>query len=83
MKNWQDYLPKNTNVGVNHSTDGSKSSSMIESDINIPFVMKWDRENNELDMIAKTVKRKKNSNKRSKSRVENIPIQCCPNWTQY
>ena len=31
-----------------------------ESDINIPFVMKWDRENNELDMIAKTVMRKKN-----------------------
>ena len=31
----------------------------LESDINVPFVLQWDRENNELDMIAKTVMRKK------------------------
>ena len=32
----------------------------LESDINVPFVLKWDKDNNELDMIAKTVMRKKN-----------------------
>ena len=31
----------------------------LESDINVPFVLKWDKDNNELDMIAKTVMRKK------------------------
>ena len=31
----------------------------LESDINVPFVLQWDREGNELDMIAKTVMRKK------------------------
>ena len=46
----------------------------LESDINIPFVMKWDRENNELDMIAKTVMRKKNfQTKDQEFPVENIP----------
>ena len=38
----------------------------LESDINIPFVMKWDRNNNELDMIAKTVMRKKDFYTRDK-----------------
>ena len=32
----------------------------LESDINIPFVLKWDRDNQELDLVAKTVMRKKN-----------------------
>ena len=32
----------------------------LESDINIPFVLKWDRDNEELDLVAKTVMRKKN-----------------------
>lgn len=46
----------------------------LESDINIPFVMKWDRENNELDMIAKTVMRKKNFQTRDQEfPVENVP----------
>lgn len=32
----------------------------LETDINVPFVLRWDRDNEELDMIAKTVMRKKN-----------------------
>lgn len=32
----------------------------LESDVNIPFVLKWDRANNRLDLVAKTVMRKKN-----------------------
>ena len=30
----------------------------LQTDINLPFVLKWDEENNELDLIAKTVMRK-------------------------
>tara|TARA_A200000159_G_scaffold112274_1_gene105341 strand:- start:1517 stop:3007 length:1491 start_codon:yes stop_codon:yes gene_type:complete len=32
----------------------------LESNINIPFALRWDRDNEELDLIAKTVMRKKN-----------------------
>ena len=32
----------------------------LESDINIPFVLKWDRDNQELDLVAKSIMRKKN-----------------------
>lgn len=32
----------------------------LESDINIPFALKWDRNKNQLELIAKTVMRKKN-----------------------
>lgn len=32
----------------------------ISSDINIPFALKWDRNNNQLELVAKTVMRKKN-----------------------
>ena len=32
----------------------------MQSDINLPFVLQWDSVNNELDLIAKTVMRKKN-----------------------
>ena len=31
----------------------------IKTDVNMPFVLKWDAKNNELDMVAKTVMRKK------------------------
>ena len=30
----------------------------LQTDINLPFVLKWDEDNNELDLIAKTVMRK-------------------------
>ena len=30
----------------------------LQTDINLPFVLKWDSENNELDLVAKTVMRK-------------------------
>jgi len=32
----------------------------LESDVNIPFILKWNRQNNQLDLVAKTVMRKKN-----------------------
>lgn len=32
----------------------------MQSQINLPFVLKWDRDNQELDLVAKTVMRKKN-----------------------
>jgi len=32
----------------------------IKTDVNMPFVLKWDDKNQELDMVAKTVMRKKN-----------------------
>jgi predicted kinase len=32
----------------------------MQTDINVPFVLKWDRRNNELDLVAKTVMRKPN-----------------------
>ena len=32
----------------------------MQSDINMPFVLKWDRNAEQLDLIAKTVMRKKN-----------------------
>lgn len=32
----------------------------IRSNINIPFVLVWDKKNNEIDFISKTVMRKKN-----------------------
>ena len=32
----------------------------MKSQINLPFVLKWDRDNQELDLVAKTVMRKKN-----------------------
>lgn len=32
----------------------------LESDINIPFVLKWNRKTDQLDLVAKTVMRKKN-----------------------
>ena len=51
----------------------------LQTDINLPFVLKWDEENNELDLIAKTVMRKadfKTPNKEfpvEDMAVENIP----------
>jgi len=32
----------------------------LATDVNIPFALRWDKTNNELDLIAKTVMRKKN-----------------------
>ena len=45
----------------------------LESDINIPFVLKWDRDNQELDLVAKSIMRKKNfktSNKEFRLKVK-------------
>ena len=32
----------------------------MASDINLPFVLKWDKDSEELDLVSKTVMRKKN-----------------------
>ena len=32
----------------------------LSTDINIPFILKWDEKNDELDLVSKTVMRKKN-----------------------
>ncbi len=42
---------------------GPESEAVLKdmsSDVNIPFVLTWDKENEELDLVAKTVMRKKN-----------------------
>ena len=53
-----------------YNTHGKKISKLgpdaeaviadMASDINMPFVLKWDRDSEELDLVAKTVMRKKN-----------------------
>lgn len=32
----------------------------MQTDINMPFILKWDSRNNEFDLVAKTIMRKKN-----------------------
>lgn len=32
----------------------------MQTDINMPFILKWDSQNNEFDLVAKTIMRKKN-----------------------
>jgi hypothetical protein len=32
----------------------------MQTNVNVPFVLNWDRQNQELDLVAKTVMRKKN-----------------------
>jgi hypothetical protein len=42
---------------------GPKAQAVVKdmvSDINMPFVLVWDRKNQELDLVAKTIMRKKN-----------------------
>lgn len=34
--------------------------SDMQTDINMPFILKWDSQNNEFDLVAKTIMRKKN-----------------------
>lgn len=53
-----------------YNTHGKKISKLgpdaeaviadMQSNVNLPFVLKWDRDNEELDLVAKTVMRKKN-----------------------
>ena len=46
----------------------------LQTDINLPFVLQWDEENNELDLIAKTVMRKQDFKTPNKEfPVENAP----------
>lgn len=32
----------------------------MQTDINMPFILKWDSQNNEFDLVAETIMRKKN-----------------------
>ena len=53
---------KNTSVGVNPKQLGPDAEAVMKdmkTDINIPFALRWDPRNQELDLIAKTVMRKK------------------------
>lgn len=43
-----------------HGPDFEAVLKDLNTNINIPFVLVWDRRNQELDLIAKTVMRKKN-----------------------
>jgi hypothetical protein len=53
-----------------HSKYGKKIAQMgpdaqavikdMQTDINLPFVLNWDERNQELDLVAKTIMRKKN-----------------------
>jgi len=42
---------------------GANSEAVLKdlsSDVNVPFVLKWDRVNSEFDLVAKTVMKKRN-----------------------
>ena len=46
----------------------------LQTDINLPFILKWDSENNELDLVAKTVMRKADFKTPDREfPVENVP----------
>ena len=45
-----------TNLGP----DAQAVLTDMETDVNLPFVMVWDKRNREFDMVAKSVMRKKN-----------------------
>ena len=52
----------------------------LQTDINLPFVLKWDEDNNELDLIAKTVMRKADFKTPNKEfPVENVAEAFSPN----
>ena len=51
----------------------------LQTDINLPFVLKWDEENKELDLIAKTVMRKADFKTPNKEfPVEDIAVENIP-----
>lgn len=40
---------------------------LVNGDVNLPFMMKWDKKNKEFDLIPKTVMRKKNFTTRTRT----------------
>ena len=46
----------------------------LQTDINLSFVLKWDEENNELDLIAKTVMRKADFKQSTKNFPKSVHI---------
>ena len=54
-KTYAQYGKKIANLGP----DAEAVLNDIKTDVNMPFVLKWDRKNQEFDMVAKTVMRKK------------------------
>lgn len=55
-KTYEKYGKKIVQLGP----DAEAVLNDLQSNINLPFVLKWDSRNKELDMVAKTVMRKKN-----------------------
>lgn len=55
QKTYQKYKDKLSGYGPNFEA----VLNDIKTDVNVPFVLKWDAKNNELDLVNKTVMRKK------------------------
>ena len=52
----------------------------LQTDINMPFALQWDKQNNELDLVAKTVMRKKDF----KTTNKEFPVESKENaWNKY
>ncbi len=61
-KSWKKYGHKIPALG-----DGAEAViNDMKTDINLPFVLDWDKRTQEFDLIAKTVMRKKNFKTRNK-----------------
>ena len=58
-KRWGQYKRQRFSI-AQMGPDSEAVMKDLESDINIPFVLKWDRDNQELDLVAKSIMRKKN-----------------------
>jgi len=59
---------KQFNRGKDIVSLGARAEAVLKdmsTDINLPFVLTWDHRNQEIDLVAKTVMRKKNFKTRS------------------
>ena len=56
QKTYQKYKDKLNALGP----DTQAVLNDLQTDVNVPFILKWDSKNNELDLVSKTVMRKKN-----------------------
>ena len=55
-RTYKKYGKKIPKLGV----DAQAVITDMSNDINVPFVLQWDKQNQELDLVSKTVMRKKN-----------------------
>lgn len=56
QKTYQKYKDRLQSLGP----DAQAVLNDLQTDVNVPFVLKWDSKNNELDLVSKTVMRKRN-----------------------